>query len=408
MNILFLTLLDFDSLEEQGIYTDLMREFSLNNHEVYIVSPVEKKRQKNTYLIDEKNVKILKVQIGNVQKTNMIEKGISLLLLNRKFKNSIREYFSGVKFDLIIYATPPITLVNTINFIVKRDRAKSYLLLKDIFPQNAVDLEMISKKGLSRFIYSYFRWKEKELYKISDHIGCMSLANVKYILKENKTVDSDKVEICPNTISPLNIDISDVDKMNIKQKYKLPLNKTIFIYGGNLGKPQGIDFIIECLRKNEENDNSFILIIGSGTEYDKLHKIFEQEHFNNAKLMHGLPKHEYEMLASSCDVGLVFLDHRFTIPNFPSRILSYMQAAMPIIVSSDRNTDIGKITTEGKFGYSCSSQDIEGFNVLLGRLNSKTLRTQMGKNSRQYLENNYNSKVSYSIIMKHFMESESD
>lgn len=403
MKILFLTLLDFDSLDEQGIYTDLMKEFSVNNHEVYIVSPVEKKKQKSTYLIEQKNVKILKVKIGNIQKTNLIEKGISLLLLNRKFKKSIRGYFSDVKFDLIIYATPPITIVNTIKFIIKRDNAKTYLLLKDIFPQNAVDLGMISKRGLSGVLYYYFRWKERELYKISDHIGCMSLANVKYILQENKNINSDKVEICPNTISPVNVNLSYGDKIKIKQKYKIPLDKTIFIYGGNLGKPQGIDFIIECLKKNEENVSSFILIIGSGTEYEKLNEIFEKEKFSNAKLMHGLSKYEYEMLASSCDVGLVFLDHRFTIPNFPSRVLSYMQAAMPIIVAADQSTDLSKIVEKGKFGYGCSSRNVEDFDRLLSILNSRKLREQMGKNSRLYLEKNYTTEKSYSVITKHLI-----
>ncbi|WP_214821099.1 MULTISPECIES: glycosyltransferase family 4 protein [unclassified Exiguobacterium] len=401
MKILFLTLLDFDSLDEQGIYTDLMKEFSLNNHEVYIVSPVEKKKRKSTHLIEQKNVKILKVKIGNIQKTNLIEKGISLLLLNRKFKKSIRDYFSDVKFDLIIYATPPITIVDTINFIVKRDNAKTYLLLKDIFPQNAVDLGMISKSGFSGLLYYYFRWKEKKLYTISDHIGCMSLANVRYILQENKKINSNKVEICPNTISPVSMNLSKSDRMNIKLKYKIPLDKTIFVYGGNLGKPQGIDFIIECLKKNEVNVNSFILIIGSGTEYEKLNEIFEKEKFSNAKLMRGLSKHEYEMLASSCDVGLVFLDHRFTIPNFPSRVLSYMQAAMPIIVAADQSTDLSEIVEKGQFGYGCSSRNVEDFDRLLAILNSRKLREQMGENSRLYLEKNYTTEKSYSIITKH-------
>ncbi|MBX4223441.1 hypothetical protein [Enterococcus faecium] len=35
LNILFLTLLDFQSLEESNIYTHLMSEFVKNNHNVY-------------------------------------------------------------------------------------------------------------------------------------------------------------------------------------------------------------------------------------------------------------------------------------------------------------------------------------------------------------------------------------
>ena len=41
--------------------------------------------------------------------------------------------------------------------------------------------------------------------------------------------------------------LSKSEKNEIRKKYKLPIDKTIFIYGGNLGKPQGIDFLVKCL-----------------------------------------------------------------------------------------------------------------------------------------------------------------
>ena len=70
MRILFLTLLDFSTINEKGIYTDLMREFIKHGHEVYIISPTEKSKKEPTKLISDNNVKILKLQIGNIQKTN--------------------------------------------------------------------------------------------------------------------------------------------------------------------------------------------------------------------------------------------------------------------------------------------------------------------------------------------------
>lgn len=46
MNILFLILLDFDSIDERSIYTDLLREFYKNGHSAYVISPVEKRKIK--------------------------------------------------------------------------------------------------------------------------------------------------------------------------------------------------------------------------------------------------------------------------------------------------------------------------------------------------------------------------
>lgn len=402
MNILFLTLKDFETIQYSNIYTDLMREFVKNNHKVYIVSPTEKRKQQKTYLIDDGNCKILKLQIGNIQKTNIIEKGISTLTLESKFQKGIKDFFSDIKFDLVIYSTPPITLQKAVTYVKKRDNAKTYLLLKDIFPQNAVDLGMIKKNGIRGLLYGYFRTKEKSLYQQSDYIGCMSQANVDFVLQNNPQISPKAVEVCPNSIEPQKID-KDVRKTaEIKDKYKIPDDKTVFIYGGNLGKPQGIDFLIECLRANKDNNQVYFVIAGSGTEFTKLNNFIKGEKIVNVQLFAELPKEDYEVLANSCDVGLIFLDKRFTIPNFPSRLLSYMQASMPVLAATDVNTDIGQIIEQGRFGLWCESSDVKQFSNKLNKMCNKELREKMGKNSREYLENNYTVKQAYEIIMSHF------
>lgn len=403
MNILFLTLNTFSSIDEKGIYTDLLREFTKNNHKLYIVSPVEKKKNQETALFQEKNATILKLKIGNIQKTNLVEKGISTLMLESKFKSGIKKYFNDVKFDLVLYSTPPITLYKAVEFVRKRDSAKTYLLLKDIFPQNAVDLGMFRTSCIGSFIYKFFRHKEKQLYKISDYIGCMSQANVDYLLRKNPSLKNEKcIEICPNSIEPQIIEISTEDRDKIRDNYQIPKDKFVFVYGGNLGKPQGINFLIECLRANEKNDHSFIMIVGSGTEFNKLNQFFEDEKPVNSKLWAHLPREDYEVLANSCDVGLIFLDRRFTIPNFPSRLLSYMQASMPVLTATDINTDLGETIINGNFGYWCESSNVVEFNNLINKMCDENLLQTLGANSRKFFEANYTSKHSYNEIMKHF------
>ena len=159
MEVLFLTLVDFKSYSEHNIYCDLLREFIKHGHDVYCISPTEKRYRVNTHF--EENNHLLKLQIGNTQKTNLIEKGISTLMIEPQFKAAIKKYFSNVKFDLVLYSTPPITLVRAVKYVKRRDSAKTYLMLKDIFPQNAVDLGMMQTKGPKALIYNYFRKKEK-------------------------------------------------------------------------------------------------------------------------------------------------------------------------------------------------------------------------------------------------------
>ena len=121
-------------------------------------------------------------------------------MLEYQFKAAIRKYLADISFDLILYSTPPITFPKVIRYLkAKNPEAVSYLLLKDIFPQNAVDLGMMGKTGLKGLLYRFFRNKEKKLYALSDYIGCMSPANVRYVLTHNPELPADRVEVAPNS-----------------------------------------------------------------------------------------------------------------------------------------------------------------------------------------------------------------
>ena len=409
MKVLFLTMVNMAQEKSRGIYADLMKKFLQESHEVYVMCPYERCTGKKTQLFKRDNMHFLGVKTMNLQKTNVVEKGIGQLSLEFLFKRAYRKYLKDIKYDLILYSTPPITFTKAIRYIKKKNPgAMSYLLLKDIFPQNAVDLGMLSKGGLKGILYRSFRKKEKETYRLSDYIGCMSPANVNYLLEQNPEIDMKRVEVAPNSIELCKEEINKsqldlkkkVEKDYIRLKYNLPRNKTIFIYGGNLGKPQGIAFLIECLDANKNREDCYFVIIGNGTEYHKLETWYNQYHPTNISVMQGLPKEDYDMLVLSCDVGLIFLDHRFTIPNYPSRLLSYMENRMPILCATDPNTDIGTIAEKNGYGYWCESNDVNAFTALVDKMLHSDIKG-MGEKAYQFLCDNYTVEHTYNTIMKH-------
>lgn len=396
MNLLFLTLVDITSIENHGIYEDLLREFARHGYQVYVVSPSERYKGEPTRVIKEKQATILKVRTGNVQKTSLLEKGISTLTLELLMLRAIKRHLSDIHFDLVLYSTPPITLASVVAYLKRRDVAKTYLLLKDIFPQNAVDLGMMRQGGL---LHRYFRAKEKRLYELSDRIGCMSPANVDYVLKHNPQITSERVEVCPNSIEPRDLRLSAEEKAAMRAKYGLPQDKRIFVYGGNLGKPQDVPFIIQCLQACKDIQDAFFLIVGSGTDYPKLQAYVEKEKPQHVRLLPSLPREAYDTMIAACDVGLIFLDHRFTIPNFPSRLLSYMQAGLPVLACTDRNTDIGKVIVDGGIGWWCNSNDVLLFTETLKRIFEGTLN-EIGSKAFSYLKFRYAVQKAYDIIVK--------
>ena len=400
MNILFLTLSKIEDTSQRGIYTDLLRELSKRGINVYIVSPRQKRENLPTELAKEGNINILKVKTGNITKTkSFIEKGISTIRIEEQYLSAIKKYFSGIKFDMVMYSTPPITFNKILKCFKKKDNSKTYLILKDIFPQNAADIGAIKKGSL---LWKYFRNKEINLYNNSDMIGCMSQGNLEYILRHNKFIDKEKVEIFPNAIKPIpRIEKREKD-IEVLDKYNIPKDSTLFIYGGNLGKPQGIDFLLEVADNFHKVENGFLLIVGNGTEFDRIQTHIENNQPENVSLFERLPKEEYDKLINSADVGLIFLDRRFTIPNFPSRLTSYMENSLPILAATDVNTDLKDVLRESNSGFWCESGDINSFMNYAQRLSEdKELRNQMGLNGRLYLEENYDITKTIDILLKH-------
>ena len=116
-------------------------------------------------------------------------------------------------------------------------------------------------------------------------------------------------------------------------------------------------------------------------------------------LRQSLPKEDYDKLVASCDVGMIFLDHRFTIPNFPSRLLGYMQAKLPVFACTDPNTDMGKIIVENGFGWWCESDSTDSFKEMISEILNSQISI-LGETGYQYLLKHYSVKSGYEMIMK--------
>ena len=117
MNIIFLTMSRITDINTRHIYPDLLRKFRNEGHSVYIVTPNERSFGRPTELIEHNGVHILGVKTLNLQKTNVMEKGVGQVLVESQYKRAIKKYLNGIQFDLILYSTPPITFPKVIQYL---------------------------------------------------------------------------------------------------------------------------------------------------------------------------------------------------------------------------------------------------------------------------------------------------
>ena len=397
MNIFFISLDDFNTLEAHGTYSDVLREFVKQGDYVCAISPTADANRRGV-IHDSKLCDIIKPLIIDSQKTSMIQKGLSIATISRRIIHEIHgsSILKKKRFDLILYATPPVTIAPVIEAIKRETSyAMSFLMLKDMWPQVAIDVGMLNTQGIKGLMVTILKHYERRLYHVSDWIGCMSPANMKYLRDHNNEIPSQKLILCPNSMEPFEVESNATFQ---REKYGIEQNDIVLLYGGNIGKMQGIPYLCECLCAVESFNHVKFVVCGNGTEYEALKKYISTRRLKHTILINGLPREQFEALTKACDYGMVYLDWRATTPNFPSRILPYMNNAKPIIACTDTATDVGNIIQDNGFGWWVPSNDVNAFVEVINKVIDNPGYADMCSRSREYLIKHFTSKDTVAII----------
>ncbi|HRP54751.1 glycosyltransferase family 4 protein [Agriterribacter sp.] len=392
MRVLFLLLYHPEPGESSNLYADLVGEFVKNGHEVTVVSAA--KESQPTALQKEENVDVLRVKTQKIFNVHPLLKGIATVRMPYQFRRAIKKYLSERIFDLIITPTPPITFVDIVAWLKRKYTLQSYLILRDIFPQNARDLGMMK----NQLLINYFRKKEKKLYRYSDYIGCMSQGNIDYIMRHNPEVNARKLLLLPNwqKAEPLR----EKDE-TIRKQYGLE-GKYVAIFGGNIGEPQKVENIVSLARAYLHKDQIVFLVMGNGTRRKHLEQMAADYNLTNLVIKDAVPRQDYQKLVCSADIGLISLSEKFTIPNIPSKTLSYFNARIPVLAAIDANTDYGALLDKAGAGLWSLTGDMKKYKQNFDRLyNDTALREQMGENGYNYLFKYLTVTIAYQTIITH-------
>lgn len=379
------------------IYTDLAEALNESGHEITVAVAEQARNLSKTQIRKERGFEVLRIVTGNYYDVGFIEKGITTLRIPVLMKKGISQYLSNRIFDLILYEAPPVTNASLVSWAKQKFQCASYLMLKDIFPQNAVDIGIMK---MSSPVFKFFKRKEKKLYESADIIGCMSEANKQYIINHNSWLDESKIELFPNT-KKITDNIGPV-KEEMRRKYSIPEDACVFLFGGNMGKPQYVDLLCKAIIDCKDDKDIFFLFVGRGTERYKLEETIKNRKIKNSIVIENLPRDQYEQITKEIDVGLIILDPRFTIPNYPSRILSYMEYSKPVLAATDKNSDLKDLIENAKCGEWVWSGDQDGFVKAVRSFAKSPSLKDIGLNGRVYIENNLNIDISVSILEKHF------
>ncbi len=323
---------------------DLTESLIKTDNEVHIFTTSHVTDEDKSYEGDHSITRIKNLRTKNV---NFFFRGIAEIII--PITTLISFFLSNKKkerWDLIIWYSPTIFFGIPILVIKKYLKCQSYLILRDIFPQWALDVGIL-KKG---FIYSFFKFIERIQYSAADRIGIQSISNKKYF-EENFPQYLERIEVLENWLAPLSKENCKLDFTDDPFK-----NKFTFVYAGNIGSAQGLENILKFAINLDEKIFSFIFI-GSGDQKENLINFASQNNLNNVYFHSPIPHDQIFSLYQKCNLGIISLDPNHKTHNIPGKMLSYLQAGLPIFGLVNKNNEISDINKNHRIGYVTEEED---------------------------------------------------
>jgi glycosyltransferase involved in cell wall biosynthesis len=371
---------------------DLAEEFLRLGHEPVVVAPDENLLH-DTEISCENGIKVFRVRTGRIKTAPRVMRGFNEARLSQIIWKKGRSFFEANPSDLIIYYSPTIFFGTLVKRLKKLFACPSYLILRDIFPQWALDAGVL-RRGI---IYNYFKFRERQNYEAADIIGVQSPANLCYFA-DNYPNNQYQLEVLYNW--------TVLQEENIKQeahRERLGLQgKVVFFYGGNIGVAQDMDNIIRLAKNLQKESSAFFLLVGDGSEVPRLRADIYSKGLTNIAIHDAVGQQEYLSMLSEFDVGLVSLDRSLRTQNFPGKLLGYMYHSLPILASINPGNDLKTILEDRQAALVCQNGEdkilAENAKALLGNAD---LRRRIGRNARTLLENTFSVSRAAGQILAH-------
>lgn len=344
---------------------DLSLEFVRQGHAVTVLLP-SKDLQVTCLSEDFNGVEVLWLKVPEIEGRGYARRALYELFMPfamlRQFRKS---RLASVNWDGVVWYSPSIFHGPLASFLKRRGGCKGYLIVRDIFPEWAVDLGLIGR-GLPYLFFSAFA---RYQYSVADIIGVQTEGNLGYFsrwqLQSRRTL-----EVLPNWLGTL-----PKVKCSIRVNETALAKRKVFVYAGNMGVAQGMDIILDLAEKLLYRTDVGFLFVGRGSEASRLKLAVRERQLDNVLIFDEINPDEIPDLYKQCSAGIVALDPRHRTHNIPGKFLTYMSCGLPVLANVNIGNDLAQMIRDEQVGQVCEnnklSELVELTNKLLNQINSQ-------------------------------------
>lgn len=398
MNFLFLVHKYPKEEKNSSLEKDFIKKLAEKGHKVYVITTVERRMKQNTYLYKDRNIEVLYVKTGNRTKEyNLVEKILTILTTPFFIRKKVNKYFGNIEIDYLVAYTPFMSNLDLIKFFKRKYNCKSALFLWDIMPQTAKDMGVIK----NNIIFNYMKNNEKKLYKNVEKIICNCDEAENYILRNNYK-NKKEILLIRNSEYISKVEFCNKDRDKIRKKYGYSEKDIVFIFGGNMGMLQKLDNILE-LAKHIKDPNVKFLLVGDGKDKPLLERKILDEKIKNIKILDVIPRIEYDETIGAFDCGLISLNEKNTVPNFPTKVTAYLKLGLPIFASLDSSAGkgVGEYIEKNKIGIWGKAGDINDLKIKFDLFLLKIKNKEYSKEKlKELYKEEFDIEKAYKIFMK--------
>ena len=301
-------------------------------------------------LEDMNGVQVLRLRAPRTKDIGYVQRTINEFLLPFVMLRNLRKSpLAKVRWEGVVWYSPTIFLGPLANALKKASACRSYLIIRDIFPECAVDMGLLNR-GM---VYRFFKTIERYQYSVADVIGVQTQGNAPYFDGWAKS-DGRRVEVLQNWLA----DAPDVGS-SISVANGPLTGRTVFVYAGNMGVAQGMDVLIDLAERLQNRQDIGFLFVGRGSDVQRLSADAKARELDNVAFHDEIDPSEIPGLYSQCDAGIVALDPRHTTHNIPGKFFSYMQAGLPVLASINPGNDLAELIQREGVGRVCTDHSAD-------------------------------------------------
>lgn len=369
---------------------DLSQEFVRQGHDVTVIVPTN--LISTPWAIETlEGVQVLRVKAMQTRDTPYVKRTLAELALSRFVRKGLEQSpLRDTKWDGVVWYSPTIFFGSAAAWLKKKSGCPSYLIIRDIFPEWAVDLGLMSRGGL---VHRFFKYFEQVQYDAADTIGVQSPAGLPYF-SEWKTRPGRQLEVLQNWLAPaknVGCSISIADG---------PLaGRRIFVYAGNMGTAQGMDMVLGLAERTKNRPDIGFLLVGRGSDVERLKALAAEKELSNVLFHDEIDPKEVQGLLAQCHVGLVMLDPRHKTHNVPGKFLTYMQAGLPVLARINAGNDLIDLIAEEGVGRAYVGHSLDDFYKLAAELCACNDQEKMSINAKRLSDRLYSSRAAVEQIV---------